>query len=109
MDTNLEVVTLKNGISILFKEIKNSASNNIGIVYGNGVALYAKYITTEKSSGWQYTSYCSDPVKLFSVHNVIDRRSANDAEKAIFDKLSNNTALDKEDKEYLRSNYKKEA
>lgn len=48
MDSELEVITLKSGNNIIFKEIKNKFSNDLGIVYGNGVSLYANYITTEK-------------------------------------------------------------
>ena len=108
MDTKVEVVTLKSGSNIIFKEIKNSVSNKLGIVYGEGALLYSQHVITEKTDVWQYTSYITEPVQLFRISNVIDRRLANAAESSIFDKLSSNVHLDKEDREYLRNNYRKE-
>ena len=108
MDSELEVITLKSGNNIIFKEIKNKFSNDLGIVYGNGVSLYANYSTTEQTSSWQYSCFCTDPVKLFNLSNVINRRLANSSELTIFNKLSNNEKLDKNDKEYLKNNYRKE-
>lgn len=108
MDTKVEVVTLKSGSNIIFKEIKNSVSNKLGIVYGEGALLYSQHVITEKTDVWQYTSYITEPVQLFRISNVIDRRLANAAESSIFDKLSTNVHLDKEDREYLRNNYRKE-
>ncbi len=108
MDTKVEVVLLKSGSNIIFKEIKNSVSNKLGIVYGEGALLYSQHVITEKTDVWQYTSYITEPVQLFRISNVIDRRPANATESSIFDKLSTNVYFDIEDREYLRDNYRKE-
>lgn len=108
MNTELEVVNLKSGNNIVFKEIKDKFSNNLEIVYGIGVSLYANHVITEKSNSWEFSSFCTDPVKLFNLSDIIDKRPANPNEITIFNKLFDNKKLDKVDKEYLKNNYGKE-
>lgn len=103
----LKTVTLKDDTSYVINEVPNKEMNELGIVFGKAVSLYAEYITTDKTSIWRYSSFCTDNVNLFNKKDIVNEHPASKNETDIYNKLKNNIPLEADDRNFLRVNYKR--
>lgn len=97
-----------NDKAFIVDEVSDSLREKMGIVYGRAMHLYAERVQTPANpkGAIQYSDYFSDQaIQVCRKDSIIEERSINEEENAIYQKISAGRSLDGEDREYLRNNY----
>ncbi|KRM18955.1 hypothetical protein FC40_GL000744 [Ligilactobacillus hayakitensis DSM 18933 = JCM 14209] len=98
---NIEFVTLKSNVSLIFEQTSKSDNE----VFGNAIYLYARQ--KNNSDIWEYPNYLGKNLPLFRLENISIRREANPLEKNMFKRISSGKEITTKQKEMLRKKFKK--
>lgn len=98
---NIEFVTLKSNVSLIFEQTSESDNE----IFGNAIYLYARQ--KNGSDIWEYPNYLGKNLPLFKSDNVSVRREANPLEKNMYKRISSGKEVTTKQKEMLRNNFKK--
>lgn len=103
---DLSKIVTNNQNVFLYEDIKNDLCKKMGIVFGNGIRLFA--YKANANSPIEYPSFFIKEQKLFNVNDVVKSLEINEDDVSIYHSIKNHIKLDEHQKTYLKVNYFKE-
>ena len=106
----LQKVKLTSGNTFLYNEVPNKIFDNLNIIFGTVVALYAHLTKTSQNprGTWSYTNSISKNIPLFNKADIVSKITVTPEDTAIYETLAHGNKLNSKQKLYLQNNYPSE-